>query len=166
LISLVLGGARSGKSVIAEGITARLPEPVNYLATGVAGDAEMAARVALHQARRPSHWRTLEVGNQLCAALERLEGTVLVDALGTWVAAHADFDVDTARLCRTLAVRRGDSVVVSEEVGLGVHPSSDAGRRFRDAVGQLNQSVAAIADEVLLVVAGRVLKLEELSLPS
>ncbi len=166
MISLVLGGARSGKSVIAEGITARLPEPVTYLATGVPEDADMAARVAAHRARRPPHWQTAEVGSQLCAALERLEGTVLVDALGTWVAAHAAFDVDSARLCRILAVRRGDTVVVSEEVGLGVHPSSEAGRRFRDALGQVNQAVAAIADEVLLVVAGRVLKLEELSLPS
>jgi adenosyl cobinamide kinase/adenosyl cobinamide phosphate guanylyltransferase len=162
VITLVLGGCRSGKSVVAERIAARLPEPVHFLATGTPADADMAARVARHQARRSPTWRTVEVGSQLCAALERLEGTVLVDALGTWVAAHPDFAVDTSRLCRTLAVRKGDAVVVSDEVGLGVHPASDVGRRFRDAMGELNQAVASVADQVLLVVAGRTLRLDEL----
>jgi adenosyl cobinamide kinase/adenosyl cobinamide phosphate guanylyltransferase len=165
LITLVLGGARSGKSALAERWAARLPEPVNYVATTVAAtvaaDPEMAARVATHQARRPAGWRTVEAGGQLCAALSALEGTVLIDALGAWVAAHRDFDVDAAGLCRALTARGGDTVVVSEEVGLGVHPSSDAGRRFRDALGEVNQAVAAIADRVVLVVAGRVLRLED-----
>ncbi|MDQ6615819.1 MAG: bifunctional adenosylcobinamide kinase/adenosylcobinamide-phosphate guanylyltransferase [Actinomycetota bacterium] len=165
MITLVLGGARSGKSGIAEGLAARLPEPVSYLATApvtsVAGDAEMAARVAAHQARRPGSWRTIETGEELAAAVAAAEGTVLIDALGTWVAQFPDFDIDRAGLCRALAGRGGDTVIVSEEVGLGVHPSGDAGRRFRDALGQLNQAVAAVADEVLLVVAGRTLRLED-----
>jgi adenosyl cobinamide kinase/adenosyl cobinamide phosphate guanylyltransferase len=84
---------------------------------------------------------------------------VLVDALGPWVAGHRDFVVDAGALVEALTSRVGDSVVVSEEVGLGVHPSTEAGRRFRDALGELNRAIADIADEVLLVVAGRVLPL-------
>jgi adenosylcobinamide kinase/adenosylcobinamide-phosphate guanylyltransferase len=160
LISLVLGGARSGKSLVAERIAAELPEPVTYLATGVAPDEDMAARVAVHQARRLPGWRTVEAGRQLVAALAPLQGTVLVEALGTWVAAHPGFEVDTAGLCRVLDDRAGDTVIVSEEVGLGVHPSSDAGRRFRDALGLVNQAVAAVADDVVLVVAGCTMRLE------
>ena len=165
MITLVLGGARSGKSMVAERLAARLPGPVTYVATlvtaSIGADVEMSARVAAHQARRPASWRTIEPGDQLCAAVATVDGTVLLDALGAWVAGVPGFDVDIDVLCQALTDRGGDTVVVSEEVGLGVHPSSDAGRRFRDALGQVNQAVAAIADEVLLVVAGRTLKLED-----
>lgn len=164
MITLVLGGARSGKSAVAEALTARLPEPVTYVATvaseSLAGDAALSARVAAHQARRPASWRTIEPGDQLCDAVAGSDGTVLLDALGPWVAAGPDFAVDVAGLCQALTGRGGDTVVVSEEVGLGVHPSSDSGRRFRDALGELNQAVAAVADDVLLVIAGRTLKLD------
>jgi adenosylcobinamide kinase/adenosylcobinamide-phosphate guanylyltransferase len=91
--------------------------------------------------------------------LRRIEGTALVDSLGTWVARHHDFDVDAAALVDALTGRRGDTIVVSEEVGLGVHPATAVGRRFRDALGGLNQAVGAVADEVVLVVAGRTLSL-------
>jgi adenosyl cobinamide kinase/adenosyl cobinamide phosphate guanylyltransferase len=85
---------------------------------------------------------------------------MLLDSLGPWVAAHGeDGIVDGAALCRALTERTGDSVVVSEEVGLGVHPSSAAGRQFRDALGTINQDVAEVADHVVLIVAGRVLPL-------
>jgi adenosylcobinamide kinase/adenosylcobinamide-phosphate guanylyltransferase len=154
---------------MAERLVGQLPEPVTYVATAsgamVAADADMAARVAAHQARRPPAWQTVEggeTGGGLCAALAGLHGTVLIDALGPWVAASPDFAVDIEGLRRVLADRVGDTVIVSEEVGLGVHPSSDVGRRFRDALGEVNQAVAAIADEVLLVVAGRALCLEDL----
>jgi adenosylcobinamide kinase/adenosylcobinamide-phosphate guanylyltransferase len=160
VITLVLGGARSGKSALAERLASRLPPPVTYVATAAVTDAEFATRVARHRARRPPSWRTLEVTAELPGALGEVGGTVLLDALGTWLAATEDFAVDTAGLCRALQDRNGDTVVVSEEVGLGVHPSSDVGRRFRDALGTVNQEVAAVADEVLLVVAGRVLRLE------
>ena len=165
MIVVVLGGARSGKSRVAEELAVRLPEPVTFVATALpetlAADAEMAARVAAHQARRPSGWRTVEAGRDLVSAVASAEGTVVVDGLGTWVAAQPEFRADADELCRALVERRGDSVVVSDEVGLGVHPSSDAGRRFRDALGEVNQAVAAIADEVLLVVAGHALRLEK-----
>ncbi len=84
----------------------------------------------------------------------------MLDALGPWVAAAPDFDVDAAELRDALAGRDGDTVIVSEEVGLGVHPSTAAGQQFRDVLGELNQAVAAVADEVVLVVAGRALRLE------
>jgi adenosylcobinamide kinase / adenosylcobinamide-phosphate guanylyltransferase len=161
VIVLVLGGARSGKSAYAERRTASLPGPVTYLATAcVDGDPDLAARVAEHQARRPSSWATVEAGPDLPGALRTAGGTVLLDALGPWVAAAPGFDVDAAALCGALTGRAGDTVVVSEEVGLGVHPSTPAGQKFRDALGELNQEVAAVADDVALVVAGRALPLE------
>ena len=161
MIRLVLGGARSGKSAVAEKLVARALPPVTYVATAHVGeDADLAARVEAHRARRPSWWQTAEVGPELPAVVRALDGTLLIDALGPWVAATADFAVDAGALCDALVERRGDAVVVSEEVGLGVHPSSELGRRFRDVLGELNQAVAAVADEVLFVVAGRVLPLE------
>jgi adenosyl cobinamide kinase/adenosyl cobinamide phosphate guanylyltransferase len=84
----------------------------------------------------------------------------VLDALGPWVASVPDFGVDTGELCGALTERDGDTVVVSEEVGLGVHPATESGRRFRDALGELNQAVAGVADDVVLVVAGRALRLE------
>jgi adenosyl cobinamide kinase/adenosyl cobinamide phosphate guanylyltransferase len=139
-----------------------LPVPTSYLATAVVdpGDADLAARVAAHCARRPAAWRTVEAGADLAGALEAAVGTVLVDALGTWVAAHPDLAPDVDRLLAALRGRRGDTVLVSDEVGLGVHPSTEVGRRFRDVLGDVNAAVADLADRVLLVVAGRVLPLE------
>lgn len=165
MITLVLGGARSGKSAVAERLAARLPPPVTYVATirasALAADEALRARVRAHQQRRPSGWRTVEAADDLDQVVAAAPGTVLVDALGPWVAGVADFAADAQPLCRTLTSRHGDAVVVSEEVGLGVHPSSEAGRRFRDALGEVNQAVAAIADDVWLVVAGRGLRLAE-----
>jgi adenosyl cobinamide kinase/adenosyl cobinamide phosphate guanylyltransferase len=91
--------------------------------------------------------------------LRTLEGIVLVDSLGPWVAAHAG-RVPTGALCTALTERAGPTFVVSEEVGLGVHPMTDTGRRFRDELGTVNQAVATLADRVLLVVAGRALPLD------
>ena len=86
-------------------------------------------------------------------------GTALVDSLGPWLAGLPGMATDPAPLCTALTRRAGDTVVVSEEVGLGVHPSSEAGRQFRDSLGTINQAVAAVADRVVLVVAGRGLEL-------
>jgi adenosyl cobinamide kinase/adenosyl cobinamide phosphate guanylyltransferase len=163
-VTLVLGGARSGKSEWAEGLTATLPPPITFIATATAGgdppDPEFTARIAAHRSRRPPSWATLEAGNDLIGALAAVEGSVLVDALGTWVAATPGFEVDTPALCTVLQARKASTVVVSEEVGLGVHPFTEAGGRFRDAMGLLNRAVAEVADEVVLVVAGRVLRLD------
>ena len=159
----MLGGARSGKSQVAERLTGGLPLPVTYLATGAPVDDDFAARIAAHRDRRPSDWKTIEAGAEIVTALHDIgDGTVLIDALGPWVAAHEDFHTDTAALIAALTNRRGDTVIVSEEVGLSVHPSSDAGRRFRDALGEVNRSVADAADQVLFVIAGRVLHLDSM----
>jgi adenosyl cobinamide kinase/adenosyl cobinamide phosphate guanylyltransferase len=160
VLVLILGGTRSGKSAVAERMAARFDQPLTYVATGQVTDEDMAARVARHRARRPSSWTTLEVGEDLPDALSRLRGSALVDALGTWVAGRPDFVVDEQRLCLALTGRAGDTIVVSDEVGMGVHPSTEIGRRFRDALGSLNTAVAEVADRVLLVVAGRVLELD------
>ena len=163
MITLVLGGTRSGKSEVAEALAAVAPPPVTYVATGVATDPDMAARIAAHRARRPPAWATVEAdaGAPLPEVLGGLDGTVLVDSLGTWVAGFPDLAPDTAGLERALRARaeRGDTFVVSEEVGLGVHAPTAPGRRFADSLGTLNRTVADLADDVLLVVAGRVLPL-------
>ncbi len=158
MIALVLGGTRSGKSRVAERLAATLAPPITFVATAAALDDDMAARVARHRAARPAGWTTID-GADLLRALRRRDGTMVVDSLGTWVASRPDFVVEVDRLCAALAARRGDTVVVSDEVGLGVHPSTPTGRRFRDALGEANQGVAEIADHVMLVVAGRVLVL-------
>lgn len=160
MITLVLGGARSGKSAVAERLVARLAEPITYVATATITDDEFAARIARHRDRRPPEWTTIEAGGHLVATVQKTNGTVLIDALGPWVAANDDFAVDTDALVAALTSRSGDSVIVSEEVGLGVHPSTEVGRAFRDVLGDVNRAVAEVADEVLLVVAGRVLPLD------
>jgi adenosyl cobinamide kinase/adenosyl cobinamide phosphate guanylyltransferase len=165
VLTLVLGGARSGKSELAERLVLRHVGEVAYFATGVvaAGDDDMAGRVRRHQERRGERFRTVETGADLAGALRREmpQAPAIVDALGTWLAAHESFATDSDDLCAALAGRTGPTVVVSEEVGLGVHPATAVGRDFRDALGLLNQAVAAIADDVLLVVAGRALRLED-----
>jgi adenosylcobinamide kinase/adenosylcobinamide-phosphate guanylyltransferase len=163
VITFVLGGARSGKSAVAERLVGTALPPVTYVATAVVGeDADLAARVAEHRARRPSWWRTVEVADDLPAVVRALEGALLVDSLGPWVGwlvARGD-DVPAGRLGDALRLRSGDAVVVSDEVGLGVHAPTELGRRFADELGLVNQAVSAVADRAFLVVAGRTLPLE------
>ncbi len=165
MITLVLGGARSGKSAVAERLVSGLGDDVTYVATAVVdpADADFADRVAAHTARRPPTWKTVESGPDLPGLLAGLDGPVLVDSLGTWVAGLDDMTpdapVDVTALCDALRTRNGPTVVVSEEVGLGVHPSTEVGRRFRDTLGTVNTAVAGVAGDVWLVVAGRLLPL-------
>lgn len=135
------------------------PPPVTYVATGTATDQAMAARIEAHRQRRPTQWATVEAGTDLPATVRKLEGTVLVDSLGTWVARCPDLVVDTAPLCEALVARGGVTIVVSEEVGLGVHAPTAPGRQFADTLGTLNRAIAEIADEVLFVAAGRLARL-------
>jgi len=161
VITLVLGGARSGKSAVGEALVAKCGRSVTYVATAdPANDQEFLARVAQHRQRRPSDWVTIECGVELATTVAGLEGVVLIDSLGTWLARWPDFVVNVASLLEALDRVRGDVVIVSDEVGLGVHPTSEVGRAYRDALGSLNQSVADYADVVLLVVAGQVLTLK------
>jgi cobalamin 5'-phosphate synthase/cobalamin synthase len=157
VITLVLGGVRSGKSEVAERLAG--PGPGTYLATGLVApdDDDFADRVARHRARRPASWATVEEPRAVPGVLARLHGPVLLDALGTWVANDLRPDLDA--LVAALVSRRGDTVVVSEEVGLGVHPVSEVGRLFADRLGEANRRVAEVADRCILVVAGRIIEL-------
>ena len=156
MLTLVLGGARSGKSAWAEALVRREPPPWTYLATAEARDDEMRARVAAHQADRPAGWRTVEVPLNLPGALAAEPGPVLVDCLTLWVSnlLCAGQDVPADALLAALADRHVPTVLVSNEVGLGIVPDNALARRFRDEAGRLHQRVAAVADRVMLMVAG------------
>jgi adenosyl cobinamide kinase/adenosyl cobinamide phosphate guanylyltransferase len=167
VIVFVVGGTRSGKSGVAERFAQRIGTPVTFVAPGNVSDAdpEMAARVAEHRKRRPSEWRTVECedeGVDLVEAVAELDGTALIDSLGTWFARAPDMQVDTSALVDAVRTRSGSTVLVSDEVGLSVHAPTEAGRRFADVLGALNAAAAAVADRALLVVAGRVVPLASL----
>ncbi|MFB4315624.1 bifunctional adenosylcobinamide kinase/adenosylcobinamide-phosphate guanylyltransferase [Actinomadura sp. 21ATH] len=166
--TLLLGGTRSGKSAEAELRLAACPD-VTYLATSAPrDDAEWNARVEAHRRRRPSWWRTAET-TALAEALEGAEGAVLVDGIGTWLAAAIDeagaWDDPYAVLPRLDELvgawrRTGARVIaVSDEVGLSLVPTTSSGRAFRDLLGHLNQRLAAESEEAALVVAGRAVEL-------
>lgn len=158
--TLVLGGARSGKSLVAERLASRAATPVTYVATvRVGDDTDLAARVDEHRQRRPSEWATVECGDDLATLLGSTSGTVLVDSLGPWLADRTEWRHDADALCDAIVARHGDTIIVSDEVGLSVHPETRVGREFRDALGTLNQRVATVCDDVLFVVAGRVISL-------
>ena len=158
-LTLVLGGARSGKSRAAEAILTRLAPPWIYLATAAALDEEMRARIDAHRARRGVGWRTVEAPVELATGLAGLaEAPVLVDCLTLWLSnlLLGDHDIDrhTTLLQTVLAARAAPCVLVGNEVGLGIVPDNALARRFRDAAGTLHQRLAASADQVLFMVAG------------
>jgi adenosylcobinamide kinase/adenosylcobinamide-phosphate guanylyltransferase len=161
---LVLGGARSGKSRFAVGLQPARAR-VGVVATAEARDADMAQRIARHRAERPGHWLTVEEPYDLVAAMERLAGqavdAILVDCLTLWVANRLlRGETDTVvlgaveRLTDLLARLRPPVVIVSNEVGQGVHPATAEGRLFQDLLGLVNQRVAAACDQVTLMIAG------------
>lgn len=160
-VTLVLGGARSGKSTYAESLVAAQGGACVYVATAEAGDAEMAARIARHRARRGAAWRTVEQPLELVSALKahsRRGSTVLVDCLTLWLsnllAASRDVDRETQALAAALGGLEGRTVLVSNEVGLGIVPDNSLARAFRDHAGRLNQAIAAAADRVVFIAAG------------
>jgi adenosyl cobinamide kinase/adenosyl cobinamide phosphate guanylyltransferase len=158
LRTLVLGGARSGKSRYAEGLMAAHPPPWIYVATAEAGDAEMTERIATHRARRGVQWRTIEAPRDLAGPLRAHKSApILVDCLTLWLSnlllADADIEAEIARL-ETSLVNTAMVVLVANEVGSGIVPDNALARRFRDWQGILNQRIAALADRVVLVVAG------------
>ena len=157
-LSLVLGGARSGKSRFAEALLGRAPPPWAYLATAQALDDEMRARIAGHRRRRDQRWRTVEAPLDLPAALAAETAPALVDCLTLWLSnlLLGGHDVEQAgdALEAALAGRAQPTVLVSNEVGMGIVPDNALARRFRDHAGQLHQRIAAQADLVVLMVAG------------
>jgi adenosylcobinamide kinase/adenosylcobinamide-phosphate guanylyltransferase len=168
--ALLLGGSRSGKSAEAELRLAADPY-VTYVATGSRGegDGEWAARVRAHRERRPAHWATVET-TDLAGTIRSATTPLLVDGLGTWLAAVFDecgaWDGDrapvAARCDELVAAWRGTTqriVAVSDEVGMGVVPATASGRAFRDELGRLNERLADESEYVALVIAGRLLRL-------
>ncbi|WP_407697320.1 bifunctional adenosylcobinamide kinase/adenosylcobinamide-phosphate guanylyltransferase [Skermanella rosea] len=159
-VTLVLGGARSGKSRFAEAMAERAPRPI-YLATGRAWDTEMASRIDEHRDRRGPHWTTVEEHLDLAGILPGLaspDAVVLVDCLTLWVTnlmlEERDVAHETRGLVECLPALAGPVVFVSNEVGLGIVPDNAMARTFRDHAGRLHQEVAAVADSVYLLVAG------------
>jgi adenosylcobinamide kinase / adenosylcobinamide-phosphate guanylyltransferase len=171
-MTLLIGGARAGKSVLASRLASQSAGPVSFIATAQAGDEEMAQRIARHRADRPASWITIEEPLDLEVALSKVDTShvVILDCLTLWVSnlllAGRDDD-EIARLAqeaaRSAAGRGGPSFVVTNEVGSGVHPSSELGRRFRDLLGRVNSIWSHEANEAFLVVAGRTIPL---NLPS
>ncbi len=158
-LTLVLGGARSGKSRYAEGVLAALPPPWAFVATAEPGDEEMRTRIAAHRARRGSSWQTVEAPHELAEAVVLAQpAPVLVDCLTLWLSnlmlAAVNIEAEIARLERALEAATAPVVLVSNEVGSGIVPEHPLGRIFRDQQGTLNQRIAARADRVVLMVAG------------
>jgi adenosylcobinamide kinase / adenosylcobinamide-phosphate guanylyltransferase len=159
---LVLGGSRSGKSGFAESLVADAPA-VDYVATAAdrRDDEEWASRIAAHRDRRPATWRTIETAD-IAGELRRDGPAVLIDSITLWVAGElgAQFAARADDLCAAWAATSRFAVAVSDEVGSGVVPATASGRLFRDALGEVNQRLAARADEVHLVVAGIPMRLK------
>ncbi|MDD2876623.1 MAG: bifunctional adenosylcobinamide kinase/adenosylcobinamide-phosphate guanylyltransferase [Acidiphilium sp.] len=158
-LTLILGGARSGKSLHAETLLTIHPAPWIYIATAQSFDDEMRERIAAHRARRDAGWRTVEAPVDLVGALANT-GTapVLVDCLTLWLTnlllVGADLAAESAALEHALLARAAPTILAASEVGLGIVPDNPLARRFRDAAGLLHQRIAARADRVVLMVAG------------
>ena len=167
-LTLLLGGARSGKSALAERLAAGWDGPVTVVVTAQARDAEMAERIRRHRAQRPAGWQTVEEPLDLEAALAKApaEAQVLLDCLTLWVSNLLEqglTDEQVSKRARSAAAaaaaREAPTVVVSNEVGSGIVPADPLSRRFRDLLGQVNAAWAAAADQTLLLVAGQALPL-------
>lgn len=178
--TLVLGGARSGKSAYAEKLAMESSRSVVYIATARAGDGEMSARIAQHRSNRPQHWSTVEEPVNLADAIDRYSikhNLVLVDCLTLWlsnlmfssggeypdvgnVALPPLFHRQRGALLDVLQCAAGDVVLVSNEVGMGIVPLGAVSRCFVDEAGRLNQAVAAVCDRAVFVAAGLPLMLK------
>ncbi|HEV7335267.1 MAG TPA: bifunctional adenosylcobinamide kinase/adenosylcobinamide-phosphate guanylyltransferase [Bosea sp. (in: a-proteobacteria)] len=159
-LTLVLGGARSGKSRHAEALVEALPAPWVYIATAQAYDDEMRARIAEHRARRSQDWRTVDAPMALPEALRAIPSgqPVLVDCLTLWltnlILAERDIAIASGELMAACREAQGPIVLVSNEVGLGIVPENALARRFRDEAGRLHQRLASQAERVVFMVAG------------
>jgi adenosyl cobinamide kinase/adenosyl cobinamide phosphate guanylyltransferase len=171
-ITLLTGGARAGKSRLATSLAARTGSPVVFVATAEALDDEMAGRIARHRANRPREWTTIEEPLDLARVLTEVDGraAVIVDCLTLWVSnllQKGDDDETIAGLAAdTVAVavaRESPTFVVTNEVGSGVVPVSELGRRFQDLLGRVNAIWSDASTHAYLVVAGRALALEKLT---
>jgi adenosylcobinamide kinase/adenosylcobinamide-phosphate guanylyltransferase len=169
-LTVLLGGARSGKSRWAVRLAAEIGRPVTFVATAEARDAEMAERILRHRAQRPMAWTTVEEPVRLADALraENADGTVIVDCLTLWISnllEHRMGDGEVLAAAReaasVAAQRSGEVIAVSNEVGSGVVPMTELGRRYRDLLGEVNAIWVEDAARAALLVAGRVLWLPD-----
>src|SRR5437868_6155347 len=165
-VTLVLGGARSGKSRFAESLLADHAGHRIYVATAEAGDEEMRQRILHHQARRGLGWRVIKSPIDIAGPIQEAgEDAILVDCLTLWLAnlmaAKRDVDGATKGLCHALDKARAPVVLVSNETGLGIVPDNALAREFRDWAGRINQAVAAQADRVFFIAAGLPLTLKD-----
>lgn len=157
---LITGGARSGKSRIAEGWVAAQGATPIYIATAQAFDAEMEARIAAHQTRRGAEWTTVQEPLDLLGALRQTDGKGprLVDCLTLWLSnmmhSGRDWSADSEKLASVLASQISPVTFVTNEVGAGIVPENALARAYRDAAGEVNQTIAAAVDEVYLAVSG------------
>jgi adenosylcobinamide kinase/adenosylcobinamide-phosphate guanylyltransferase len=170
-LTVLLGGARSGKSTLAMERAHAFDGPVVFVATGEARDAEMAERIDRHRLERPSDWATVEAPLDLVGALSAVDSRacVIVDCLSLWVANllearrdERDLHAIAEAAARLAADRDAETIAVSNEVGMGVVPANELGRRYRDALGRVNAIWVDAASRAALVVAGRVIRLEAL----
>lgn len=168
--TFLVGGARSGKSTLAVRLASAFDGPVVVVATAEARDEDMAERIRAHRASRPTGWEVVEAPLGLLAAIEgvREDASVVLDCLTLWVsnaledaASDDDIEGEARKSASALACRTARSVVVSNEVGLGIVPANEMARRYRDVLGRVNASFAAGASNSYLVVAGRGLPLDE-----
>ena len=163
-VTLLIGGARSGKSALAVDIGRRYDGDVVFIATAEPFDDDMRERIDRHRLDRPE-WPTIEVPLNLGATIAEARGDALliVDCITVWIGneLHHDGVVDADAVVAALGERRGPSVVITNEVGLGVHPETELGRRYRDDLGRVNQAIAAAAATTLLMVAGKALRLND-----
>jgi adenosyl cobinamide kinase/adenosyl cobinamide phosphate guanylyltransferase len=161
---VLVGGARSGKSRLAVAQARAAAAPVTFIATGEAGDDEMAERIRRHRQERPEGWTTVEEPVELARALAAVPGgdTAIVDCLSLWVANLAGDGVEgaSAEAARVAARREGLTIAVTNEVGLGIVPANDLARAYRDDLGRVNAEWVEAADEAWFVLAGRKLRLE------
>jgi len=165
---LVLGGARSGKSIYAESLADGHSGPLVYIATAEPRDSEMSERIAAHVERRGPSWKTVEAPFELASAISQntANGTfMLVDCITLWLTNvmlnEQDTEAAAEELADVIAKAPGTIVLVSNEVGLGIVPENALARRFRDKAGWVNQKLSAICDEVVFVAAGLPLHLKE-----
>lgn len=165
-MTLLLGGAASGKSRSAAALAARTGLPVTVIATAEALDEEMAMRIARHRQERPDGWSVIEEPLDLIGAIERARGATIVDCLTLWVSNllgddldEADIDARAAATAKACAARPEPTIVVSNEVGSGIVPMNPIARLYRDVLGRVNATFADEADVVALMVAGRAVRL-------